>query len=172
MSPVYRAALLVSIAVGAVAAYSQKPSIPFDKLARDAQLQVLPAATHPAGATAAEAPPFALSATRLVSTRPVRPVRPRIVDRRFLLLNGAHLGMALFDVEMTQHCIAEHKCREGNPFMPSSQAAQIGVSLGSVAFTTVGSYWVRKHNLRIWWIAPAAGIAAHTAGVATGIANR
>jgi hypothetical protein len=102
----------------------------------------------------------------------VYPIKPRIIDRRYLLLSGVHLGMAVFDVEMTQHCIAEHKCREGNPIMPSSQVGQFGVSLGSVAVTAVGSYWSKKHHTKIWWIGPAAGIAAHTAGVATGFALR
>lgn len=36
----------------------------------------------------------------------------RIADSKYFLLNGTHLGMAVFDVEMTQRCIADHHCRE------------------------------------------------------------
>jgi hypothetical protein len=56
--------------------------------------------------------------------------------------------------------------------MPSTQAGQIGVDLGSVTFAAAGSYWARKHHIRKWWLAPAVGIAAHAAGAATGFAHR
>ncbi len=44
-----------------------------------------------------------------------------------MLVNGLQLGMMIFDVEMTQHCIADHHCQEGNPLMPSSHAGQLAV---------------------------------------------
>ncbi|MGA7314888.1 MAG: hypothetical protein WBX22_13035 [Silvibacterium sp.] len=41
------------------------------------------------------------------------------MDKRYYVLNGLHLGMAVFDVEMTQRCISKQECREANPVMPS-----------------------------------------------------
>ena len=46
---------------------------------------------------------------------PQTPKTPRTLSKGFFLVNGMHLGMAVFDVEMTQHCIANHHCIEGNP---------------------------------------------------------
>jgi hypothetical protein len=76
--------------------------------------------------------------------------------------------MAVFDVEMTQHCIAERKCREANPFMPSSQAGALSVDFALTAYEGLWSYFLKKHHSKIWWISPAAGIAVHAAGVGTG----
>jgi len=55
-------------------------------------------------------------------------------------LNGLHLSVAIFDVEMTQHCIAVHHCREGNPLMPSSLAGELGVGFALVGYGAVVSY--------------------------------
>ena len=80
--------------------------------------------------------------------------------------------MALFDVEMTQHCIADHHCKEGNPMMPSSQAGQLSVSFGTFAYASATSYWLKKHKSRLWALAPTVGITAHSAGVVSGFAHR
>jgi hypothetical protein len=71
---------------------------------------------------------------------------------------------------MTQHCIAEQRCKEGNPLMPSSHAGRIGVSLALVSYTAGTSYLFKKHHSRMWWLGPTIGIAAHAAGFATGLA--
>jgi hypothetical protein len=95
-----------------------------------------------------------------------------VFDRYYYLVKSFHLGLALADVEMTQHCIAEHKCQEGNPLIPSSQAGQLSVNLGLFAYTATGSYFMKKHQTRVWWLPPAAGIATHTAGLVTGLEHR
>jgi len=105
------------------------------------------------------------------SSRPAIPVNERILSPSFFLVNGLHLGMALFDVEMTQHCLADHHCKEGNPLMPSSHAGQLGVSFAAVAYGSGMSYWLKKRHSRYWWTVPTAGIVAHTAGAATGLAH-
>jgi hypothetical protein len=67
----------------------------------------------------------------------MRPVfRPKIADSKFFLMNGIHLGMSVFDVEMTQRCIASHHCREVNPVMPSSHAGQLSVNFAIVAYNS------------------------------------
>jgi hypothetical protein len=166
MNAVNRAALVLSIVIGVAPAYSQETSVPFTKIQRDAEVRALRAANDPGSALVPGTSSSTLPSDGLLPAPPVAPTRPRILDRSYLLLNGVHLAMALVDVEMTQHCMAEHKCREGNPIMPSSQAGQISVSLGFVTYTAVVGYWMKKHNMRIWWMAPTVGIAAHTAGAA------
>ena len=89
----------------------------------------------------------------------------------YFLFNGAQVGMGILDVEFTQHCIADHHCQEGNPLMPSSQAGQIGVVAGLSAYSYFVSYKLKKQGSRFWWIAPAMGVATHTAGAATGLAH-
>jgi len=88
------------------------------------------------------------------------------------LLNSLHFSLAFADIETTQHCINEHTCREGNPLLPSSQAGKLGVSLGIATFTAVASYQIKKETTKAWWLAPTVGIAAHTVGLATGLAHR
>jgi hypothetical protein len=120
-------------------------------------------ATGPAAVTAA--------AIRIYRP-PTVPTRQPVTGKKFLLLNGLHLGLALADIHTTQQCLAHHTCREGNPLMPSSSAGQYGISVGLVTMTAAGSYWLKRHNSPHWWIAPVIGISAHSAGLASGLANR
>lgn len=92
--------------------------------------------------------------------------------KQFWLMNGLHLGMAMFDVAMTQQCISSHRCVEGNPMMPKSMAGQIGINLGVFGYSTFTSYRMKKHHSRRWWIAPTVGIASHSVGVASGFVHR
>jgi hypothetical protein len=79
--------------------------------------------------------------------------------------------MAVFDVELTQHCIATHKCSEGNPLMPSSQAGALSVNLAIVGYGSYVSYRLKKHHSRMWMVSPVVSIAAHSVGVASGLAH-
>jgi hypothetical protein len=97
---------------------------------------------------------------------------PRIFDARYFWLNGLHLTLAVSDIEMTQHCIDAHTCREANPLMPSSHAGKIGVNLGLVTYTAASSYWLRKHQSKAWWLGPTVGAAAHTVGLTSGLLHR
>lgn len=97
---------------------------------------------------------------------------PRVGATKFLLVNGLHLGMAIFDIEMTQRCIASHRCYETNPLMPSSQSGQLSINLAIVGGVTWISYWARKSGSRFWWLPPAAGAAIHSGGVVTGFQHQ
>jgi hypothetical protein len=88
------------------------------------------------------------------------------------MLNGLHMGMAVFDVEMTQHCIADHHCREGNPIMPSSHAGQLSVNIALVGYGSYTSYKLKKRGSKLWRLSPMIGSAAHGAGAATGLVHR
>jgi hypothetical protein len=98
--------------------------------------------------------------------------RPRIADRKYFWLNGMQLGMAVFDVEMTQRCIADRRCREANPVMPSSHIGQLSVNFALVAYTSGVSYWLKKRRSKIWWLPSSASIAVHSVGVATGFEHQ
>jgi hypothetical protein len=97
---------------------------------------------------------------------------PRTANTKFFVLNGLHLGMAIFDVETTQHCLADHHCVEGNPLMPSSAGGQLGVNFVLVGFGAYASYKLKKDDCKLWGLSPTIGIIAHTFGVATGFAHR
>jgi hypothetical protein len=95
----------------------------------------------------------------------------RVIDKRYLLLNGLHLGMGILDVALTQHCIASGRCREGNPLMPSSMTGQLGVNFGYFAYGSLLSYKLKRRHAHFWWISPVSGIASHSVGIASGITN-
>jgi hypothetical protein len=102
-------------------------------------------------------------------------VRPRpcvLLHWGIQILNGLNLGMGALEVGMTQHCIANHQCREGNPLMPSSLAGQIGVDSALVGYGALPSYKLKKRQSKMWWLAPTTGIVAHGIGAATGFAHR
>jgi len=89
-----------------------------------------------------------------------------------LLLNGIHLGVAIFDLQMTQRCIVDHRCHEINPVLPSSYRRQLSVNLGIVTYTAGMSYWLQRHKSRLWWLPPSAGIVFHSIGVSTGLKHQ
>ena len=101
--------------------------------------------------------------------RTVPAAAPRVADFKFYTANGFHLGMAVLDVEMTQRCIAAHRCREANPMMPSSQSGQLSVDFALVALTSVASYRLKKSHTKLWWLPPAAGAGIHGIGALTGL---
>jgi len=167
----------LAIAMGGWACSAQETTIPFRQLERDAQLSVrltvsdnetassLSSSSLSPGVFAA-----ARSAAGFVRVPPV--TIPRTLSSKFFLFNGLHLGMASFDVAMTQRCIASHTCREGNPLMPSSLAGKLGVNFALVGSSAFASYRMKKHRNNLWWISPATGVAAHSVGAATGIAHQ
>jgi hypothetical protein len=162
----------LAIAMGGWACSAQDATIQFGKIERDAQMSArlaMPvdeaAVSHSFGI-----PLGSSSSASFVRVPPV--VVRRTLGSRFYLLNGLQLGMAVFDVEMTQHCIADHHCSEGNPLMPSSHAGQLSVNLALVSSSTFFSSRLKKRGSALWWLSPSVGIAAHTVGVASGIAHR
>ena len=93
----------------------------------------------------------------------------RTLDARFLLLNSLHLELMILDVAMTQHCINDHRCREGNPLAPASLGGQLGVGFAFVGSGAAGSYFLKKRHSRFWWIAPVSGTAGHSVGLISGL---
>lgn len=160
------------IAMGSIACSAQDARIPFRQIERDAQLSA--SAAVPANEAAVnhsyEISSGSSTSASFVLAPPVyRP--PRTLTRSFFLINGLHLGMAAFDVGLTQHCLADHHCREGNPLMPSSLAGQLSIDLAFVSSGTIISYKLKKQESAAWWFSPVIGVIAHTAGVASGFVN-
>ena len=152
---------------------AQNAKVPFRQIERDAQLTAnlnisdrVEALSHSSEAYAA---PSASS-----SSSYMRPSykQPRVLDSKYLLINGLHLGMAALDIGLTQHCIANHRCREGNPLMPSSLAGQVGMDSALVGSGAFISFRLKKADSKLWWLSPVAGMSAHTAGVLSGLINR
>ncbi len=173
MNAITGTVLGIMFATGSSACIAQDPVIPFGRIEHQAQLYARvdapateAAINHEAG-TSSE--PF--SSSGFVLAPPMAPKPSRTLSPGFFVLNGLHLGVAILDIEMTQHCIADHHCREGNPLMPSSQAGQLGVVFALVGSGTFASYKLKKDERKLWILSPIIGIAAHTLGVATGIAH-
>ena len=187
VEPILKRAFGIAFLMGGCACFAQQTPIPFGQTQRDAQLSAkrmtpnsdLSSVSLPESASGISssalpaflAPPASASASagfkRVASGR-----SPRVFDARYFWLNGLHLTLAVSDIEITQHCIDEHTCKEANPLMPSSQAGKIGVSLGFATYTAASSYWLRKHKSKVWWLGPTVGVAAHTVGLASGLAHR
>jgi len=162
MNAMHGTMLGLVVAMGGWVCSAQQASIPFGQLEGNGQLS---ASSFSTGVTPSE--PFV---TGFVRMPPV--TVPRTLGSSYFLLNGVHLGTAVFDMEMTQHCIATHQCREGNPLMPSSLAGQLSVDFALVGYGSFVSYRLKKHGSKLWWISPATGVAAHSVGAATGLAHR
>jgi len=184
MNTVQGTMLGLAIAMGGWACSAQQATIPFKQLERNAQLSAR--LTVPGNEIASSISSSSLYSSSLspevvslepyaasyVRVPPVPVANPRTLSSSFYLLNGLHLGMAIFDVEMTQHCIATHHCREGNPLMPSSLAGSLSVNLVLVGSSSFISYRLKKHRASLWWLSPTVGTAGHTVGVASSIAHQ
>ena len=86
-------------------------------------------------------------------------------DWKFWTLNAAHAGAIIADVEITQQCIADHTCSEGNPLMPSSRARAYGVAMGFVLIEGIAAHKIRNTGSNAWWICPVMGVSAHSIGI-------
>lgn len=173
MSTVRGGFLCAMMAGSFIGCSAQNPTIPFKQIERNAQLS---ARTEMAPSVALVGRPAEPAVTTPAASEAVfaptvyKP--PRTLSTGFFLMNGLHLGLAMLDVGLTQHCIANGHCREGNPIMPSSLVGQVAVDSAWVGWGTVISYKLKRDDSRAWWLTPAIGIAAHTAGAASGLVNR
>ena len=152
---------------------AQNAKVPFKQIERDAQLSanlMLPDAE----ATVSRSNEAYFSPATSAGSIYVQPTyKPsRIFDFKFFLVNGLHIGVTALDVGLTQHCIANHHCREGNPLMPSSLGGQLAVNSALVGTSVLVSYRLKKQNSKIWLLSPVIGLSAHSAGAITGFLNR
>ena len=173
MNSVHGTMFGVVMAFGCLACSAQVTPGPIRQLNQEARLSALaPAHFSEISFTRPSEMPAASSSSTGFDLAASKNKFPRTASTGFFLLNGLHLGMAIFDVEMTQHCLADHHCVEGNPLMPSSMGGQLGVNFAIVGLGTLASYRLKKNDSKLWILSPTVGIAAHTLGVATGFAHR
>ena len=170
---VARSTCILLLALSGILVSAQNPTIPFRQLEKSARLSASISAPAPEAMLTGHSgsyPQPALSAALSYVQPTYR--QPRVIDSKFLLLNGLHIGLAALDIGLTQRCIASGRCREGNPMMPSSLAGQAGVGSAIVGYGFFVSYRMKKHESKAWWLSPMVGIGAHTAGAVTGFMNR
>jgi hypothetical protein len=171
MNTAHGTILGLAIAMGGYACSAQEVTMPLGQIGRDAKLSAtltLPgnetANSHFSSSLPTVGVPAKLSAAGFARV-PADTV-PRTLDSRYFLLNGLHLAMALLDVEVTQRCIATHQYKEGNPLMPSSLGAQLGVDFALVGYGSFVSYKLKRQRSNLWWITPMIGVSTHSVGVA------
>jgi hypothetical protein len=152
---------------------AQNAKVPFRQIERDAQLTANLNISDRVEELSRSSEGFAAPSASSSSSY-MRPSfkQPRVVDSKYLLINALHLGMAALDIGLTQHCLANHRCREGNPLMPSSLAGQVGMDSALVGSGAFISFRLKKADSKLWWLSPVAGMSAHTAGVLSGFINR
>ena len=94
------------------------------------------------------------------------PKKPRIMDRKFLMLAGFATAATLLDVTTTSHCLSTYAaCQEGNPLIGShpSQAKLYGVSFSVLAGQLLASAWLRRKSpdRKLWMVLPIFATAGH-----------
>src|SRR5579859_1262276 len=139
------------IATSGILSAAQNPQIPFRQIEMNARFSALAVIPPHEIASARETAllPESSSSTGFVLVRPSFK-RSRTVTPGFIVLNSMHLGLAVLDVELTQHCIANQTCVEGNPLMPSSHASQLGVNFALVGYGAFVSYKLKKQDRKLW----------------------
>jgi hypothetical protein len=166
----------LAIAMGGWACYAQVATIPSGQIERDGQLSAKLTApvNQPTGSLFLSSLPSGIVPAEHLSASAAGFVRvphvkvSRTLDSRYFLLNGLHLTMAMLDVVVSQRCIATHQYKEGNPLMPSSLGAQLGVDFALVSYGSFVSYKLKKQGSGEWWITPMIGVATHSMGVSIG----
>ena len=162
-----------AVAMSGLMCLAQDTKIPFKQIQQEAQFSARATVPPNEAAIGHGNGMLSESSSYAGSVRlPPAAKAPRTLSSGFFLAHGLHLGLAVLDVELTQHCIANHHCAEGNPLMPSSHAGQLGINFALVGYGAFVSYKLKKQDRKLWVLSPTVGIAAHTVGVASGIAHR
>jgi hypothetical protein len=94
------------------------------------------------------------------------PTKPRVFDRKFLLLTAIATTATVLDMTTTSHCLSTYaNCREGNPLLGShpSQAKLYSISLSTLAGEMFASAWLRREmpHRKVWIIAPIMATVGH-----------
>jgi hypothetical protein len=97
--------------------------------------------------------------------------RPRVFDRKFLVLTALATTATVFDITSTSHCLSAYRdCREANPLLGSnpSRTKLYGISLSTVAGEMFASAWLRRRqpHSKLWIVPPIAVITSHAIGAA------
>jgi hypothetical protein len=112
--------------------------------------------------------PVAVLLTHMTDTRSSAEVRrespAHVVDKKFIVLSVALMGLTISDLERTQHCLAQRTCVEMNPMLPHSRAGMYAVNVPINVGTMYLAYRMKAAGWKTWWIVPALNIAGHAVG--------
>src|ERR1700693_1264619 len=89
---------------------------------------------------------------RVVAFTPAKEVKPRVFDRKFIVLAGIATAATMLDIATTSHCMSTYAdCQEGNPLLGShpSTAKLYGVSFSMAP------------NGKLWMMPPIIASAGH-----------
>jgi hypothetical protein len=126
-------------------------------------------------ATVEVVPPFLQPMTPAIQSVPSRPVvsnageGAKVMDRKFLLLNGLVLATTTADMELTQHCQNAGTCVELNPTIPRTRWAKHAVNMPTNLAVMYWSYRWKKQGKRLWWVPPLVDVGAHVVGIGSNI---
>ena len=138
-------------------------------IAMQAAAQNIPASPVFDTQTAIASPSQGVTSFMPVSTTlatPVKPTKPRVFDRKFLVLAGIATAATVLDVATTTHCMSTYaNCQEGNPLLGShpSQAKLYGVSFSMLGGQLLASAWMRRKtpNGKLWMVPQIVATAGH-----------
>jgi hypothetical protein len=105
----------------------------------------------------------------LLLTAPQPPSRPKVIDKKFIVLTALVFGLTAMDIEMTQRCMHRGTCVELNPTLPHSRGGMYAVNTATNLGVMYLAFHRRNHEKRDWWIAPLIDIGAHVGGVGSNI---
>ncbi len=100
--------------------------------------------------------------------------KPRLLDRKFMVLAGLATAATALDLATTSHCVATYvNCQEGNPVLGShpSQAKLYGVNFSMLAGQLLASAWMHRKmpDRNLWMIPPIVATAGHGLAAALNI---
>ncbi len=93
----------------------------------------------------------------------------KVIDKKFMLLNGLVLATTAADMELTQACQNAGTCTEMNPTIPRDRWAKHMVNVPTNAAVMYWSYRWKKQGKRLWWVPPLVDIGVHAVGLGSNI---
>jgi hypothetical protein len=81
---------------------------------------------------------IAAHSPRVVAFTPAKEVKPRVFDRKFIVLAGIATAATMLDIATTSHCMSAYAdCQEGNPLLGSHPSTgHIGMRFISLSLLT------------------------------------
>ncbi len=116
----------------------------------------------------------------LVSVPTLAQPKRRVLDKKFWLAVGTVVALTVADVELTQHCIHNRTCREGNPLLGQSRGRAYAVNTAILVPMAIVSYHLKKGqdmNRRKkgdipWWVPQAVKGSSHIVGMTIALSLR
>lgn len=82
--------------------------------------------------------------------KPVKSTGEAARQPSMLAFEALLVGATAVDIEGTQHCEADHQCRELNPILGTSRAQQYGIAMPLSALGIIAAAKARQHGHGNW----------------------